>query len=127
MRKLLLCMMVGVLGGCDAPQSEDERAALLPPTPAQIIFAEEAMPVDANLAEKYDRSCRGCHSLVDAAAPLTGQGAVWRVRLAERGWDGLLRSTRNGLNAMPVNGYCNDCSDADMVGLIEFMSGETKP
>ena len=127
MRKIVLCMMVGALGACDAPQSEEERAALLPPTPAQIAFAEDAMPTNENLAQKYDRSCRACHSLVDAAAPLTGDSAAWKVRLGTRGWDGLLSSTRNGFNAMPINGYCNDCSDEELVGLIEFMSGETKP
>ena len=127
MQKTILCMMAGLLGACDGSQSDDERAALLPPTPAQISFAEEAMPTNENLAEKYDRSCRSCHSLVDAAAPLTGHNVAWKIRLDARDWDGLLASTRNGFNAMPINGYCNDCSDDDLIGLIEFMSGETKP
>jgi len=127
MQKTILCMMAGLLGACDGSQSDDERIALLPPTPAQISFAEEAMPANENLAEKYDRSCRSCHSLVDAAAPLTGHNVAWKIRLDARDWDGLLASTRNGFNAMPINGYCNDCSDDDLIGLIEFMSGETKP
>ena len=127
MRKTILCVLAGLLGACDGPQSENERAALLPATPAQISFAEEAVPTNENLAEKYDRSCRACHSLIDAAAPLTGHRAAWKIRLGARGWDGLLASTRNGFNAMPVKGYCNDCSDEELIGLIEFMSGETKP
>lgn len=107
-----------VLSGC----SEDEQADIAPPTPGQIAFAEQARPADPGLADIYDRSCASCHALVDAGAPLTGHGAAWDARIADRGRAGLLASIKNGMNAMPAMGLCADCSDEEFLALIDFMA-----
>lgn len=105
--------------------SEEKQAEAAPePTPQQIRMAEDMSPADAALAEKYDRACRSCHSLPDSGAPLTGFAPHWQPRLAERGLEGLLASTKNGFNNMPARGLCADCSDEDFNGLIAFMSGQ---
>jgi cytochrome c5 len=70
---------------------------------------------------KYDKSCKVCHDAGVAGAPKTGDAAAWQPRMA-KGMDVLLVSVNNGLNAMPPNGMCFDCTDADYTALIEYMS-----
>jgi cytochrome c5 len=74
---------------------------------------------------KYDKSCKICHATGAAGAPKTGDAAAWEPRLA-KGMDVLVASVNNGLNAMPPKGMCFDCSDADYVALIEYMSTPAK-
>lgn len=92
------------------------------PAPARIAFAETAMPDDPRLAAIYDRSCRSCHSLADAGAPLTGHREAWQARLEGRSLEELIEATRTGVRGMPARGLCNDCSDEDFGALIEFMA-----
>ncbi|AMO73276.1 hypothetical protein AZE99_06700 [Sphingorhabdus sp. M41] len=99
--------------------------AAISPTGSDIQLAADLTPDDAKLAAKYDRSCRACHSAVDAAAPLTGHKAAWAVRYDARGAAGLLARTKTGLNAMPPMGLCSDCSDEELEKLIAFMAGRT--
>jgi cytochrome c5 len=113
-----LLLLAGCSGG---DQTSDVPAE---PTSFQIDYAENARPEDAETAAVYDRSCRSCHSLPQSGAPLTGHGAVWQALLATGGMDGLVASTRNGLNGMPAMGLCSDCSDEDFGALIAFMSQE---
>lgn len=105
--------------------SEEKQAETVPePTAQQIRMAEDMSPADPALAEKYDRACRSCHALPDSGAPLTGFAPQWQPRIAERGVEGLLASTKAGFNNMPARGLCADCSDDDFRGLIAFMNGQ---
>ncbi|MEQ9465403.1 MAG: c-type cytochrome [Haliea sp.] len=84
-----------------------------------MLFAASAMaqpPMD-----KYNKSCAVCHNAGVAGAPKTGDAAAWAPKL-EKGMDALVTSVKNGLNAMPPKGMCFDCSDADYVALINYMS-----
>ncbi|GAA0470891.1 hypothetical protein GCM10009096_09760 [Parasphingorhabdus litoris] len=97
----------------------------LTPTESDISKAAEAVPAHAQLAAKYDRSCRSCHSTPDAGAPLTAHKAAWDERFKAKDANGLLTSTKNGLNAMPAMGLCNDCTDDELMQLTAFMAGRT--
>lgn len=108
----------------DAPASA-AAPALPPPSQADYAAATAAAPADPKLAAIYERSCKNCHA-TQGGAPLATHAASWAPRLAARGKDGLLTSARKGYNAMPAMGMCPDCSDADLAGLISFMSGEGK-
>jgi cytochrome c5 len=89
---------------------------------SKIMSAEEYMPADPKLAEKYKRSCFMCHSNTDAGAPLTKDKIAWQERIDQRGLDGLLKSTLEGYNAMPAKGQCIDCTEAELNELIKFMA-----
>lgn len=70
---------------------------------------------------KYNQSCAVCHASGAANAPKTGDAAAWEPRMA-KGVDALVESVKNGLNAMPPKGMCNNCSDDEYKALIEFMA-----
>ena len=126
------CFLVFTISGCGqqeegkAPSSKAVSQMDLTPSESDIAFAEDAMPMDVALAEKYDRSCRSCHSMVDAEAPLTGHVAAWEERYQDKGLEGLLETSKTGIGTMPAKGLCPDCSDADLTALIEFMAGRGK-
>ena len=92
------------------------------PNDAQIAFAEAAIPAEFDLAQIYDRSCRACHGVDGAGAPLTGHQDDWLYRLETRGADGLLTAAKAGVGNMPAMGLCSDCSDDELQRLIQFMS-----
>ena len=121
-RRFLCLVLAGFMAACG--QVDPDPAAVPAPTPQQIAYAEDVTPSDPILAEKYDRSCRACHSFIDADAPLTGHNAAWKMRLDAKGTDGLLATTRTGLGAMPAKGQCPDCTEADFRALIDFMMQE---
>ncbi len=84
-----------------------------------------AAAADQALIDRYNKSCNVCHSGAVPTAPKAFDAAAWQPRLA-KGMDKLLASVKNGLNAMPPRGMCNDCSDADYKALIAYMSTPKK-
>lgn len=90
------------------------------PTEQDVARAEVLRPTDTQLAEKYERACLTCHA-TRSAAPLTGFAPAWQARLSQ-GMDVMLAHARDGFKGMPAKGLCSDCSDADLLGLITFMS-----
>ena len=70
------------------------------------------------------KHCNACHGTGLLNAPKIGDAAAWGERAKkEGGLDGLLAKAISGVNAMPPKGTCADCSDADLKGAIEKMSG----
>lgn len=88
-----------------------------------LARAAVAEPADARLAALYRQSCATCHAAAGAGAPLTLDREAWAPRLA-KGEDALLRSTIEGLNAMPSGGQCFACTPEDYRALIAFMAGQ---
>ena len=70
---------------------------------------------------KYNMYCIACHGTGAAGAPKVHDTAAWAPRLTV-GVDALVASAKKGKNAMPPMGLCNDCSDAELKEIIEFMS-----
>lgn len=91
------------------------------PTRTELQRAEQALPAEPQLAQKYVRSCHTCHANRASTAPLTGFAADWRPRLTQ-GPAVLLGHVRDGYKGMPARGFCNDCSDQDFEALTAFMS-----
>lgn len=124
MKNVLVVGMSMLLVACSRQGGTVEptpRVIDIPLTQADIDYADEASPSNPELASLYDRSCISCHSVERAGAPLTGHVRDWDVRLSAKGMDGLLKSTKEGLEAMPAMGLCMDCTDDDFIQLIEFM------
>ena len=70
------------------------------------------------------RGCDACHGTGLLGAPKIGDAADWGKRAKEQGGvDGLLAKAITGINAMPPKGTCSDCSDDELKGAIEKMSG----
>jgi len=82
------------------------------------MFSTNIMASDGQAI--FDKACKTCHAAGVANAPKPGDKAKWDPLLA-KGMDTLIASVKNGLNAMPPKGMCNDCSDADYKAAIEFM------
>ena len=116
-RILLLAGALGLAACGEAPQTPEERAAI-------IAAAETRVPGDPMLAEKYTRACQACHADPDNGAPLAGDVRAWKPRLSARGAEGLLQSTLNGFEGMPPLGACPDCSMDDFETLIAFLAGD---
>ncbi|MDB6061896.1 MAG: hypothetical protein JWM78_1999 [Verrucomicrobiaceae bacterium] len=85
------------------------------------VIASAADPV----TDRYNKACVVCHASGVANAPRFGSAEDWKPRLA-KGIDKLVLSVKNGFNAMPPRGMCNDCSDTDYQALIQFMSTPKK-
>jgi len=92
------------------------------PAAADIVRAQALRPDDARLAERYERSCMGCHAVDGSGAPLTGFAPQWKP-LAGKGMEQLVDHAFEGFKAMPARGLCNDCNRDDLRDLIRFMSG----
>ncbi len=75
----------------------------------------------ADIEAKYGKACATCHGAGVLGAPKKGDAAVWQPRLTQ-GMDVLLSHVKNGYKNMPAKGLCNDCSDADYIALINYMS-----
>ncbi|MHC8329700.1 c-type cytochrome [Pseudomonas sp. LB1P83] len=70
------------------------------------------------------KHCNACHGTGLLNSPKIGDAAAWGDRAKkEGGLDGLLAKAISGVNAMPPKGTCADCTDADLKGAIQKMSG----
>ena len=68
--------------------------------------------------------CAACHASGVLGAPKIGDTAAWKERAdTQGGLDGLLAKAISGINAMPPKGTCATCSDDELKGAIEKMSG----
>jgi len=120
MRHTCLLAAALLLIACDDAAGPDETEKIVPDE-TDIAFAQSAQPADDSIAGIYNRTCRNCHVVSGVGAPLTGHAEAWAPRLAERGRQGLLQSTKLGYRFMPARGLCTDCSDEDYLALIDFM------
>ncbi|WPC05335.1 c-type cytochrome [Pseudomonas benzenivorans] len=112
--------------------TNDEIAARLKPVGEVCVMGEECKGVEAVAASAgggartaddiVAKHCGACHSAGVLGAPKIGDTAAWQAR-ATNGIDGLLAHAISGLNAMPPKGTCGDCSDDELRGAIEKMSG----
>ncbi|AUG41837.1 cytochrome C [Pseudomonas chlororaphis] len=110
--RVALCLALGGLLVACGDQSAPPSAA-----------AVQQLPDDSVLARIYDSSCKLCHTNPASGAPLTGDVQAWRPRIAQ-GADTLLDHSINGYNGMPPMGLCMQCSEAQFLALIRFMSAQ---
>ncbi len=110
MIRLVVCLCAALLAACGAE------------SPPPAAAAANAAPADPNLARVYAQTCKGCHALAASGAPLTGDRAAWRPRVAH-GIGVLLERTVAGYKGMPPLGACMDCTEKEFEALIRFMAG----
>jgi len=70
------------------------------------------------------KHCNACHGTGLLNAPKIGDADAWNKRASEQGGlSGLLAKAITGINAMPPKGTCAECSDDELKGAIQKMSG----
>tara|TARA_B110001454_G_scaffold219053_1_gene249541 strand:- start:3715 stop:4026 length:312 start_codon:yes stop_codon:yes gene_type:complete len=77
--------------------------------------------IDPFTVELYESSCVICHGNGTGGAPKSFDDDAWRERVA-KGKDVLLQHAITGFNGMPPLGMCSDCTQEDLVDLINYMS-----
>ena len=80
--------------------------------------ATQAAPADGKMIFQF--YCQACHLMGIAGAPKLGDKAAWKPRI-DKGNAALFSSVKNGLNAMPPQGACANCSDDQLRSAIEYM------
>lgn len=86
---------------------------------AQVAAADSGFDAEA----KYQQSCFACHGTGAAGAPKLDDKAAWEEKMS-KGMDAVMANVLSGINAMPAKGLCFDCSDSDLMALVEYMSSQ---
>lgn len=64
--------------------------------------------------------CNVCHLTGWNGAPLSGDANDWQLRLTT-GFDSMFKNAKQGINAMPPMGTCQDCTDEELQAAIRKM------
>ena len=114
--------------------TNDDIAKRLEPVGKVCVQGEECKGMDVvastggGAAQSPDdiiaKHCNACHGTGLLGAPKIGDTAAWK-ELADHqgGLDCILAKAITGINAMPPKGTCMTCSDEELKGAIEKMSG----
>jgi len=115
--------------------TNEDIAARIKPVGEVCIAGQECKGVEAVAASagggaaKTPESivgtyCGTCHNIGLLDAPKVGDTAAWKKRADEQGGlDGLLAKAISGINSMPPKGTCMDCTEDELKGAIQHMSG----
>ena len=68
----------------------------------------------------YDTYCTACHATDAIGAPMFGNAASWKDRIG-KGEDVLVANAIKGINAMPANVTCIDCSETEIAETVKYM------
>ncbi|WP_445939072.1 c-type cytochrome [Pseudomonas sp.] len=114
--------------------TDDAIAERLKPVGQVCVMGEECKGVGAvavsagggarTADDIIAKHCGACHTPGILGAPKIGDTAAWKERAdTQGGLDGILAKAISGINAMPPKGTCADCSDDELRGAIQKMSG----
>ncbi len=103
----------------DVYTGEDGEAAI--EQAAATAAPEQAVAFDGSLDGEmiYGTVCAACHATGVANAPIPGSAEM--ATRAEKGFDELLKTALEGLDAMPARGGRPDLSDEQIKAIVEFM------
>jgi len=76
----------------------------------------------------FQEFCVACHAKeprIDVHAPRIGVSSDWKFRRS-RGMPILLKTTINGVGAMPARGGCFECSDDQLRQTIQYIIDQVK-
>lgn len=68
----------------------------------------------------YLQFCSNCHSQSAPGAPQISNKSDWSDRLLKDRQE-LYRNSIEGFNGMPERGFCEDCTDKELRGAVDFM------
>ncbi|MDO5652346.1 MAG: c-type cytochrome [Moraxella sp.] len=107
--------------------SKQHKAMVKTQVVRSLLLGVLAMPLmvgiaSADVASTYAKTCATCHDSGALNAPKRGDSAKWAALKSQKGVDGLVKSTREGMPQMPAMGLCQSCSNQDFKDLIDYMS-----
>ena len=107
-----------------SPGSAHPRAvgSLAAPEPEPFTAAECATWSGEKV---YDEVCDRCHKMWVDGAPVVGDQAVWKPRIA-KGRQTLLHHIYDDFNKMPARGECDFCSDSQLAAALDFMLQQSR-
>lgn len=91
-----------------------------------LLASAQAISLQADTRDAnalFDAHCFSCHGTGWQAAPVIGDSFAWEERRA-KGMDVLLQNTLQGLNAMPPKGSCSDCTEDELLAIIQLLIAE---
>ena len=114
--------------------TNDDIAKRLEPVGQVCVQGQECKGMEVAVAasgggartadEIIAKHCNACHGSGLLGAPKIGDTAAWKERADHQGGlDGILAKAITGINAMPPKGTCMTCTDEELKGAIEKMSG----
>ena len=131
--KVCMAGQTCVGSGADAPAAA--TTTLAAPVAAVVEVAAEmvteaaamvqvaAADTGSDAAAKYQPRCFACHGTGAAGAPKLDDKAAWDTIMA-KGMDAVMVNVMNGINVMPAKGLCFDCSEGDLMAIVEYMSSQ---
>lgn len=124
---LLGALLFAPFASAVPPGTHDEIHARLQPDGSVCRKGDDCGTAAAAVAtgpmtgdQVYNQYCFACHATGVSGAPTFGNAEQWGPRAA-KGIDALLKSSINGLNAMPAKGTCVSCSDDDIKAAVQYM------
>ena len=132
MTSMLVLLLSTVLSTAHAAKTETDPKLLERIAPVGMVCvagtecaaaagAAQASSGPRSGSDVYGTYCAACHSSGAMGSPKAFDKAVWDSRLA-KGFSKTLSNAINGLNLMPANGTCGDCSKAELSAAIKHMS-----
>ncbi len=104
-----------------APQPERSTRMNSRLTALVLILGINSTPALAASGEEvFGRTCRSCHVMGIAGAPVIGDKRAWDSRI-RKGVDGLLDTVLAGKAPMPPLGGCIECTENDLRAAVQYM------
>jgi|TARA_B100001079_G_C16281831_1_gene456902 cytochrome c5 len=127
-RLLVACLILFSSSGCFAVDKGGDPSAKLVAADCEISAdCNRAIRSDEEITEyrqgesDYNKTCVACHTTGVAGAPILGDKAAWKSRLAQ-GMDAIYQNTIIGLPpGMPTRGMCFTCTDDDLKAIVDYM------
>ena len=85
------------------------------------FYSLSSWAIDPFTVELYQTSCQICHGEGIGGAPKSFDESAWSERLL-KGRETLLAHAIGGFKGMPPLGMCSDCTQEDLIDLIDYMS-----
>jgi cytochrome c5 len=144
---LVAAKLIGAIGTPDEKSAAQVKLAEqriqpvgkvnLKSSPVQAVAQASAAPATATLAANtassqdagshiYTTLCQTCHLAGLAGAPIVGDMAAWKPRIAQ-GIEALYTAALKGKNAMPPKGGNPALSDAEVKAAVDHMVKLSKP
>ncbi|KZY72493.1 hypothetical protein A3742_27970 [Oleiphilus sp. HI0071] len=107
---LLIMMTMFAIAGLSACTSKPDSNTQIP----SVNLSESQLA-------KYEASCKACHEVEGAGAPLRGDTEAWSAILIQP-IDDIINKVVNGYQGMPPLGQCFDCDQQDLESLVYYLA-----